>query len=172
MRVPYGTNFNKNDERYTPKMLIRPILKYIPKNKIVWCPFDKDESNYVKLIKEVNPIVNSHWEYGQNFFRYMPDKFDLIVTNVPFSLKFEILNVLYKIDKPFCVLMPVQALNYQNIMGLVKDLQLFIFDKKVSFDGNTAAFAVCYFCYKFLPKDLIVHHLEHNNTGKFWNEGN
>lgn len=30
----------KNDECYTPAYGVTPILKYIPKDAIVWCPFD------------------------------------------------------------------------------------------------------------------------------------
>ena len=29
-----------NDESYTPDYGVKPILKYIPKDAIVWCPFD------------------------------------------------------------------------------------------------------------------------------------
>lgn len=59
-------------------------------------------------------------------------------------------------------------LNYQEIgeFFLDKSLQLLIVDKKVSFDGNTASFNNSYFCYNFLPNDLMFVHLEHNNSGK------
>ena len=33
-----------NDECYTPDYGVKPILKYIPQNAKVWCPFDKAES--------------------------------------------------------------------------------------------------------------------------------
>ena len=39
-----------NDECYTPAYGVRPILKYIPKDWVVWCPFDTEESEYVRLI--------------------------------------------------------------------------------------------------------------------------
>ena len=37
----------KNDECYTPKNAVIPIIKYIPKKYIVWCPFDKEDSEFV-----------------------------------------------------------------------------------------------------------------------------
>ena len=37
-----------------------PILKYIPKDWVVWCPFDTKESNFVKLISKQNKIIRSH----------------------------------------------------------------------------------------------------------------
>lgn len=41
-----------NDEFYTPLYAIEPILKYIKPNSTIWCPFDTEESLFVKeLIK-------------------------------------------------------------------------------------------------------------------------
>lgn len=39
-----------NDEAYTPAYAVTPILKYIPKSSVVWCPFDTLESEFVKQI--------------------------------------------------------------------------------------------------------------------------
>ena len=41
-----------NDEFYTPVYAIDPIIKYIKPNSIIWCPFDTEESNFVKRLKE------------------------------------------------------------------------------------------------------------------------
>ena len=38
----------KNDECITPVEGVIPILKYIPKDAVVWCPFDRPDSNFVK----------------------------------------------------------------------------------------------------------------------------
>ena len=32
-----------NDECFTPIEGVKPILKYIPKDWIVWCPFDTED---------------------------------------------------------------------------------------------------------------------------------
>jgi hypothetical protein len=75
---------------------------------------------------------------------------------------------LYELDKPFAMIMGLPILNYQQVGNFFvdKDLQLLIVDKKVSFDGNTSSFNTSYFCHKMLPKDLMFVHLEHNNSGK------
>ena len=39
-----------NDEFYTPPYAVQPILKYIKPNSTVWCPFDTEDSWFVKLI--------------------------------------------------------------------------------------------------------------------------
>lgn len=36
-----------NDECFTLPYAVKPILKYIPKNAVVWCPFDTEESEFV-----------------------------------------------------------------------------------------------------------------------------
>ena len=73
---------------------------------------------------------------------------------------------LYKIDKPFAIILGLPILNYQEVGNffLDKELQLLIVDKKVSFNGNTASFNNSYFCYKMLPKDIMFEHLTHNNS--------
>lgn len=39
---------SKNDELYTPFYAVDSILKYISKDKKIWCPFDKEWSAYVQ----------------------------------------------------------------------------------------------------------------------------
>lgn len=39
-----------SDEVYTPAYAVEPIIKYIKPADIVWCPFDKEDSEYVRLI--------------------------------------------------------------------------------------------------------------------------
>ncbi len=37
------------NEMYTPYYAVEPILKYIPKNKKIWCPFDEEWSAYYNM---------------------------------------------------------------------------------------------------------------------------
>ena len=75
-----------NDECYTPAYGVRPILKYIPKDWVVWCPFDTKESEYVKLIRaNGNKVIASHIANGQDFMVYEPEEhWDCIISNPPF----------------------------------------------------------------------------------------
>lgn len=160
---------NKNDERYTPPILVKPILNYIKPNSVVWCPFDTKNSEFViQLKKHGHNVIYSHIDLGQDFFKYEPSEhYDYIISNPPFSKKIEILDRLYQLNKPFAMLMNIECLNYQVVgeFFLDKPLQLLIVDKKVSFDGKTSSFNTSYFCKDILPKDLIFFHLENNNTG-------
>lgn len=42
---------SKNDEFFTPTYAIKPILKYIKPNATIWCPFDTEQSNFVKELR-------------------------------------------------------------------------------------------------------------------------
>lgn len=64
------------------------------KDKTIWCPCDKEDSEFVKVLKENGfNIVYSHIDYGQDFFAYTPRQFDVILTNPPYKNK--------KIEKVF-----------------------------------------------------------------------
>lgn len=165
-------SFNEKDEYYTPSILVEPIIKYAKKlGGIVWCPFDTENSEFVILLRKGGlEVIHSHiWE-GKDFFDYEPDKYDCIISNPPFTRKLEVLDRLYKLNKPFAMVLGLPILNYQEIGSffLDKELQLLIVDKKVSFDGNTASFNNSYFCYKFLPKDIVFEHLDNNNSKKHY----
>jgi len=168
-------SFNEKDEYYTPTILVNVILEFIKPNSIIWCPFDTIDSEFVIQLKnDGHTVIHSHiWE-GKDFFEYEPDNYDCIISNPPFSTKLKVLDRLYKLDKPFAMVLGLPILNYQEIGNffLDKDLQLLIVDKKVSFDGNTSSFNNSYFCSKFLPKDLMFRHLEHNNSGKNYTKSN
>lgn len=162
--------FNEKDEYYTPAILVKPILKYLKPNSVIWCPFDTENSEFVILLKEEgHKVIYSHIWYGQDFFEYDPqENYDYIISNPPFTKKLDVFKRLYKLNKPFAMICGLPILNYQEVgeFFLDKELQLLIVDKKVSFDGNTASFNNSYFCYQILPKDIIFEHLEHNNSGK------
>lgn len=147
------------------------ILPYIPCDKIVWCPFDTENSEFVLAFKaRGNKVVYSHIHDGLDFFEYEPEHYDYIVSNPPFTRKLDVLKRLYILNKPFAMLLPLPMLNYQEIgkFFIDKKLELLIVDKKVSFDVNTSSFNTSFFCKDVLPKDLIFCNLEHNNTNKFY----
>jgi hypothetical protein len=162
-------SFVKNDELYTPAILVEPILKYIKPNSIIWCPFDTENSEFViRFLSEGHKVIYGHIDNGKDFFNYEPEQYDYIISNPPFSRKLDVLKRLYQLDKPFAMLLGLPILNYQEIGNffLNKNLELLIVDKKVSFNGNTSSFNTSYFCNKMLPQGIIFSHLEHNNSGK------
>lgn len=158
-----------NDECLTPKYGVEPILKYIPKDWVIWCPFDKEDSWFVKLIKENgNKVIYSHLEYGQNFYEYEPkEHWDCIISNPPFSNKRFIFERALSFNKPFALIMSNTWLNDSAPKQLFKDkdLQLLMFDKRMKFENNGVVqnkitFSSSYYCYNFLPKQIIMEELK------------
>lgn len=153
----------KNDECLTPAYGVRPIIKYIPKDKIIWCPFDLEDSEFVKQIRENgNKVVRSHIFEGKDFYNYEPDNWDIIISNPPFTNKRLIFERVLSFNKPFALLMSNTWLNDAAPKQLFKDkqLQLLMFDERIKFENNgiiqdKITFSSSYYCYNFLPKDII-----------------
>ena len=158
-----------SDEVYTPDYAVKPILKYLKPNSTIWCPFDTENSEYVKIFKEAGyKVIYSHIDNGQNFFEFEPkEDYDVIISNPPFSIKDAILNRLSELKKPYAMLLPLPALQGQKRFKYLKGSQALIFDKRINYfkDYKTkeiqkgVSFASIYICKGFLPKDLIFEKL-------------
>ena len=164
--------YNKvgNDEAYTPDYGVKPILKYIPKDAIVWCPFDAIDSEFVKQIRETNIVTRSHIDDGKDFFEYEPAlDWDVMISNPPFKNKRAFFERALSFNKPFALLMTLASLNDRNPAFCFYDagceMQLLKFDKRIHFvkpDGSIekkTTFSSGYFCRDFLPKNLILEEL-------------
>ena len=157
-----------NDECYTPDYGVKPILKYIPEGAIVWCPFDDNDSEFVKQISKKNTVVASHINEGKDFFEYEPEEWDVIVSNPPFTNKRKYFERALDLGKPFALIMTNTWLNDSAPKQLFKDkdLQLLMFDKRMKFispdgrDNDKITFSSSYYCYNILPKQIIMEELD------------
>lgn len=169
LNVGYLTSDKEDNELYTPAYAVDPIIKYLPKNKIIWCPFDCDWSAFYQRLKETGyKVVRSSLQEGQDFFEYEPNKWDIIVSNPPFSLKDKVLKRLYSFNKPFAILLPLNSLQGKTRYKYFKQgIQILSFDARVCYHDrkhmvnvvNGSPFATAYFCRDLLPKDLIIEEL-------------
>ena len=59
-----------SDEYYTPAYAVKPIIKYLSDtSKTVWCPFDTQESEYVKLFECAgHKVIATHIDKWAKFF--------------------------------------------------------------------------------------------------------
>lgn len=113
--------FNKNDEYYTPSYAVYPIMKYLKEDSTIWCPFDKEESNFVQVFKKEGfKVIYGHIETGQDFFKVKVPECDYIISNPPYSLKGEVFKRLYDIGKPFAML-----INFQGIFDHKNRFEMF-----------------------------------------------
>lgn len=157
-----------NDECFTPAYGVKPIIKYIPAGAVVWCPFDTEESEFVKQIGQRNPVIHTHISDGYDFLTYSPEfEWDVIVSNPPFTNKRKYFERALSLNKPFALIMTNTWLNDSAPKQLFrdKDLQLLMFDKRMKFnspDGrknDKITFSSSYYCWNFLPKQIIMEEL-------------
>ena len=103
--------FNKNDEYYTPAYAVYPIAKHLKEKSIIYCPFDTEESEFVKVLNELgHKVIFGHIQDGKDFFQEIIPECDYIISNPPYSLKQEVFKRLIEIGKPYAML-----INFQGI---------------------------------------------------------
>lgn len=164
-----------NDEFYTPPYAVQPILKYIKPNSTVWCPFDTEDSWFVKLITTLGgQVIHSHINEGQDFFSMEAPECDYIISNPPYSLKGETLARLFEIGKPFAMLVGVVGLfESQKRFNMFKDneFEIMYMNKRVAYfkDYNeqkpslNPPFSSVYICHKMLPKQIVFEEIDKNS---------
>ena len=139
--------------------------------KTIWCPFDKEHSQYVRVLRKAGfYVLFSHVSDGKDFFNYTPKHYDAIVSNPPFSKKDDILKRCYDLGKPFALLLPQNSLQsqFRTKLFITYDLEYLGFDKRVCFYtwGNLKGiefsnhFASGYFCRHILPRPLIFEEIQ------------
>lgn len=157
----------RNDECMTLPYAVWPITKYLPKGKIIWLPFDKEDSAFYRVLSKDWEVKISHIDNGQDFFTYEPDEWDIIVSNPPFTGKRKIFERALSFNKPFALIMANTWLNDSAPKQLFKnkDLQLLMFDRRMLFENRgkidkRITFSSSYYCFNLLPKQIIMETLE------------
>ena len=158
------------DEQYTPRYWVEILLQHIQhlKDKIIWCPFDKEDSEFVITLK-LNwfNVIYSHLEYWQDFLEYEPEYFDIIISNPPYKNKRLFWERCLSFWKPFALLLPLNILSdsmiNNTLMQKNKDLQLLIPNKRMNFynkvtwkSWNSPTFKATYFWVDIFEKQIIL----------------
>jgi len=168
-----------NDECLTPRYAVDPIAGWVEeyskrvywaeKWPTIWCPFDTEESQFVRVFRSLGiPVVATHKDTGNYFETTEPDEWDIMISNPPFTNKRKIFDRALSFGKPFALLMSLTWLNDSapKQLFMEKDLQLLMFDKRIEFlqqDGKVnkkITFSSAYYCWNFLPKQIIMEELK------------
>lgn len=162
---------SKNDEFYTPAYAIKPILKYIKPHSTIWCPFDTEDSLFVKEFKRCgHKVIATHIKNGQDFFKMEVPDCDYIISNPPYSLKTEILNRLFQMNRPFAMLVGVVGLfESQKRFEMFKNhkFEIMYMNRRISYfkDYNeqkpsvNPPFQSVYICHNMLPKQIVFEEI-------------
>lgn len=161
-----------NDEFYTPGYAIEPVMKYITPTGTIWCPFDTEESLFVKLFREAGfTVIATHIANGQDFFEMDPPKCDYIISNPPYSVKGKVLERLFEIGKPFAMLVGVVGLfESKHRFDLFKNhnFEIMYMDKRIAYFKSyeeqkpslNPPFSSVYICSNFLPKQIVFEEIQ------------
>lgn len=121
---------NTNDNLNTPREAWLMIEKYIPKNSIIYEPFYNDNSKSHIYLHDMGFKVVSH--IG-DFFTDIP-KFDIIITNPPFSKMREIVSKL--MEHKFIIIAPLNIIVRQYFKPYADKLTILIPPKRIHFEGH------------------------------------
>lgn len=160
---------SKGDETYTPFYGVEPIIKYLSKDNVIWCPFDEEWSAFPRRLKECGfDVISSHIKDEYDFFKIEPPGWTMIVSNPPYSIKDKVIKRCYELNKPFALLMPITTLQGERRYKIWGDsIQVLTFDKRINYHtrgnlkttSNACHFGSAYFCKDILPEKLIIEEL-------------
>jgi len=152
------------DDVYTPFYAVEPLTEFLPKDKVIWCPFDDEWSAYYQFLTEKGyTVVRSSLNVGKDFFEFEPEKWDILVSNPPFSKKDEVLKRAFSFNKPFALLLPVNSIQGKKRFSIFNNqIQLLVFDSRVDYHNRNnmlkttkgVSFGSAYFCRDLLPTKL------------------
>lgn len=164
------------DEQYTPRYGVEILLPHIQhlKDKIIRCPFDKEDSQFVKILKDnwFN-VVYSHIDSWQDFFTFEPQERDVIISNPPYKKKRLFRERALSFHKPFALLLPTNILSDSVInvtmRGAEDQFQILIPSKRMRFynnlDGKTwnqPTFKASYFWVNIFKQSIILADMKLN----------
>lgn len=149
-------NIPARDQCQTPPYALLPLLPYIPKEWTIW-ESAAGQGFMVAALKKLTPnfVYGSSIEQGFDFFKYQPDQFDVQITNVPFSLKYDWLKRTYELNKPFALLMPFDTWAAAKAQRLFQThgISVILMNRRINFYmpykkwAGTADFSVAWFCW-------------------------
>lgn len=163
---------SKDDEFYTPEYAVKPILKYLKKNSTILCPFDTEQSNFVKLFRRAgHDVTCTHIQEGKDFFKLKKANVDYIISNPPYSAKTEVLERCFELNVPFAMLVGVVGLfesKKRFNMFKYNDFEVMYLDKRVSYFKSyeeqkpslNPPFSSVYVCHDVLPKQIVFEEIK------------
>lgn len=161
------------DRCMTPAYALDPLLPFLLRHDVVWEPAAGTGNIMRAICPPVSSVVATdiYGEYARparSFFSWQPPRFDAIVTNPPYSIKFEWLARCYQLGKPFALLVPVETIGAQKAQALMErhGAELLLLNRRVNFEmpnkgweGSAAQFPVLWLCWKMLPEPIVYGRL-------------
>lgn len=168
----FNQRHNDCDEWYTPASAVEIIVPFLKEKgfKNILCPFDKEESNFVRILnKHGFNVTFSHIDTGTDFFEIdnLSD-YDAIVSNPPYSKRQQIIERLYDSNVPFAMIMNFNGL-FDNrkrwILFKEKGVQLLIPCGRIAFFNQEHKASPPMFQSVFLCSGVLHKQIEFSEIG-------
>lgn len=152
------------DHVATPRWVVENIYDIIDiqSYKSIWFPFNHYDSEFKLKADELQlkyKATHKFDDLGNDFFTTNPpDECDLMISNPPFSLQYEIIKRSFDLIekgliKSFALLLPLSTLETPKRADLYEKyadkLSVIIFKKRIKFIGKKGSFntGCCWICY-------------------------
>ena len=139
----------KDDDYETHSEILKDLLPFIQNYNIIYDPF-YCKGTIVKEWEKLNKTCIN--EKKDAFDREHPKEYDLIFSNIPFSIKKKCFELFFSLNKPFVVLTTIDTLGSKWIKKYFDKLQFIIPNGRYSFIKNGEIttgswFDTCFICY-------------------------
>jgi hypothetical protein len=132
------TKSHGSDRCNTPGYALDPLLPYLRPSWHVWEPAEGTGNLVRALTPHVAGVIGSDLitEPPRNFFAWQPPAFDAIVTNPPYSIKFDWLARCYALGAPFALLLPLETIGAGKAQTLMErhGYEVMLLNKRVNFE--------------------------------------
>ena len=163
----------KLDNCQTPPYALTPLIPYLKAANIhqIWEPargemYLADALSRAEFSVVATDITDGdYYDFFHYDVRHDDKKFDAIVTNPPYSMKYSWVKRCYELGKPWALLMPVEMLGTVGGGDMFDryGVQTMMLRPRVNFkmpnkgwDGKGAQFPVAWYTWRLhLPKDLM-----------------
>lgn len=160
--MSYWSQCKEDDEYNTPKELWENIKDYLPgKETIVWEPFYSNGQSGNILSDLGCTVIQCKADFFDDNNKIL-ETADMIVSNVPFSKKKDVLRRLKQLDKPFIIIMPASTIFTHYLRDTFgNNIQIIVPERRMHFEKDgvlmkRTSFDSCYYCYKMNLKNDIV----------------
>ncbi|HNQ22443.1 MAG TPA: tRNA (adenine-N(6)-)-methyltransferase [Phycisphaerae bacterium] len=142
------------DDFQTPPEALVPLLPYLPQKWKIWEPA-AGKGYLVKALRARGfKVIASDIRDGVDFLSYQPSmKYDMILTNPPYSLKDEFIARVYELGKPFALLLPLYGLESAKRQRYWRQgVDILVFDRRINYETpsmkskSSSDFVSCWFC--------------------------
>lgn len=146
-----------SDNCQTPAYALAPLLPFLKVDWAIWECACGDGILSGAMLDKGFTVLSSDIRFGSDFFEFEPKRiWDCIVTNPPYSCKYEWLERCYQLQKPFALLLPLEILGAARAQRLFekKGIEIILLNRRVNFKmpykglkGGGAWFAVAWFTH-------------------------